>query len=242
MGWLPRAGFGHGRSLTPLRCRLLSTRRSSRALVSPLSELRSSCLPARSNGVDCRPVAQQTRESSVDAWAYDAESLRTQIAALAKHFETGAPFYEKVVDPNPCQGDVIELEAARLFIDRNGEVARPEESLWLMLGNSCDFERSNEPFTQLVPVLDVDLASDSAALDDYAGYRVVRRFYLPEPQPAPGQLVRHRVADLMQPVTVEKGIFETGKARIVARLSRDAWILFHGCIVRFLARGDRRLR
>jgi len=104
------------------------------------------------------------RESSVDAWAYDAESLRTQIAALAKHLETGAPFYENVVDPSPCQGDIIELEAARLFIDGNGEVARPEESLWLMLGNSCDFERSNEPFTQLVPVLDVDLASDSAAL------------------------------------------------------------------------------
>lgn len=78
-------------------------------------------------------------------------------------------------------------------------------------------------------------ASDFSSF--YDRYQTSRAFYVP---PWKREVEGHcHVADLLRPVTAEKGVFDE-VARVEARMARSGWILLHSCLVRFLCRDDGR--
>lgn len=146
--------------------------------------------------------------------AYDEEDLATQIRALVVSPTFDRDFYVGGdFDRAPCQGDVVD---------------------------TCDFERAVDevPWTQIVPL--VRYPSGLLSRDDlraHRAYQAFRKFYLP---PWPGiDPDTHHVADLLLLVALHKKAL-SGPARLVARMSYRAWVLFHSCLVRFLARADGR--
>jgi len=124
-----------------------------------------------------------------------------------------------------------------------GTVDHPD-GVWLVVGNTCDFDRelTDVRWTQLVPIISVGGASELSAtqLDAVRKYTQARRFHLP-PWSTETERDVH-VADLLRPVGVDKRVFRgpNPTATVQARVSRPAWILLNACLVRFLARDDGR--
>ncbi len=96
---------------------------------------------------------------------YDLEDLVNEIGRMTKDERLERDFYEWRLDRstlNPsdvCQGDVVLLDSEVPVILENGQpglVEHPEHH-WLVIGNTCDFDRSIEeaPWTQLVPIVSV---------------------------------------------------------------------------------------
>lgn len=171
---------------------------------------------------------------------YDADGLAAVIRELAKADDFEARFWFLSFDASEvCQGDVIYLPSAVPLLDERGEpVATDECEHWLAIGNSCDFDRKveDEPFTQIVPLVDFGPEVERGAQADFRSYRYARRFYVP---PWPGGEGHHRLADFMRPAAIHKEAFpET--AISVARMQYPAWVLLHSCLVRFLCRDDGR--
>lgn len=127
------------------------------------------------------------------------------------------------------------------LLDESGQtVAGDSYSYWLVIGNTCDFERDLQEvrWSQVVPVVIVPQADiDRANLQGTRSYNTSRSFYLP---PWPGSGGVHGVASFLMPVTIDKRGLTSEKAQVKARLSYIAWVLLHSCMIRFLARGDRR--
>ena len=119
-------------------------------------------------------------------------------------------------------------------------VLEPDFQHWLVVGNTCDFDRevSEVRYTQLVPIWELgDLKGVPAAeLAAFTRYQYARRFFVP-PWPGASRVLRY--ADFLTPIGVEKDAV-TDHAKIVARLSLEGWILLHSCLVRFLCRDDGR--
>jgi hypothetical protein len=171
---------------------------------------------------------------------YDAEDLRRVIAEIS-----GTQGLAKKLYANPpagtyqsfFQGDIVEFEAQIPLLDSTAAPATGEGiHNWMVLGNSCDLDRSFEevPFTQLLPVRRL-VGATAQRIDVLAGYRVSRQFYLPDWS----NNNRCMYADYLCPVTIErKGLTE--HAKIVARMSHLGWMLLHACTVRFLCRDDGR--
>jgi hypothetical protein len=145
-----------------------------------------------------------------------------------------------------CQGDVVELESDVPVILEGGQpgVIDHPEGAWLVVGNTCDFDRdlADVRWTQVAPILDVGAASpmaqaEIAALRRYTQSRV---FHVPEGSAAVAN--RMHVADLLRPVGVDKRVFRgpSPAGLVQARMSRAAWVLLNACLVRFLARDDGR--
>lgn len=142
-----------------------------------------------------------------------------------------------------CQGDVLQIQCDLPVIDAEGQPAvvdRQDDRLWLLIGNTCDFDRSVDKlkWTHLVPLdcIGTDATLDSGELDDLKSYRSSRYFYVPSWH---GNLDdRHYLAQFSQIVTVHKEAVL--QSSLVARLSHIAWFLLNACTVRFLARADRR--
>lgn len=111
----------------------------------------------------------------------------------------------------------------------------------MVVGNTCDFVRDLDTVenTQIVPLINLGdedtLTSDQRR--EIRSYDAYRSFYVPPWMP----YVRGKyfIADFTRHVTVHKSAL-TSASRVEARLSFRAWILFHSCIVRFLARDDGR--
>ena len=140
-----------------------------------------------------------------------------------------------------CQGDIVELAADVPVIDKDGMpcVLEHPGGVWLVVGNSCDFVRSLESvrWTQLVPLVDFG-GDDCREAPALKRYMTSRAFYVPAWIDA--VVGRCFVADFLRPVTVDKRVFAHGHAKVLARLTRAAWILLNACLVRFLARDDGR--
>jgi hypothetical protein len=172
---------------------------------------------------------------------YDAEQLANQIDRLGKDLYLPQRFYAVDGGGGPvCQGDVVQLSADMPVLDEEGNAVTIQSyDLWLVAGNTCDFERSLESvrWSQIVPVSPVSDAviggREFQAARDYSSYR---SFYLP---PWPNRQGVHGVADLTLIATVDKRCL-TGKAKVEARLGHEAWVLLHSCLIRFMARGDGR--
>ena len=189
-----------------------------------------------------------------DRWppVYDAEDLVREIKRLTERQDIAHVFYEWRKDSSMtsvrdvCQGDIVRLGSDVPVIFEDGEpgVIEHPDAAWLVIGNTCDFDRDIEDvrWTQLVPLWDLGAVSEvtdtqKAALRRYTQSRV---FYVP-PWSAD---VSDRVhaADLLRPVAVDKRVFaaEEPVAMVEARMERAAWVLLNACLVRFLARDDGR--
>lgn len=135
-----------------------------------------------------------------------------------------------------CQGDVLDFPNVVPCIDEHGEAAADEEvSHWLVIGNTCDFHRDEVEFTQIVPVYPLPTDIAPHRFQNLTEYRLSREFYLPAWEGAE----EHKgfFADFTKPVTMHKN---AGRSKVVARMSREGWILLHSALVRFLARDDGR--
>ncbi len=131
------------------------------------------------------------------------------------------------------------MPCALPFIDEAGEPSanNVESEFWLVIGNTCDFDRDigTLPWTQVVPVDDRTPSPDQLAA--FKKYKASRVFYLPAWDRALGG--RHFAADLASIATAhKKALLE--HASVVARMSRKGWVLLHSCLVRFLCRDDGR--
>jgi len=173
---------------------------------------------------------------------YDADDLKKTIRRIVE-----APAYEKLLYEQHhtlnsfFQGDVVKLDAPFPLIGPEAEPVLDEPPpYWAVIGNTCDFDRpsSEVPVTQLIPVFELgtmkSLGTDM--IRDLRGYHYFTQFFLPAWSDDFSD--RIFVADFLRPVTVDKGAFS--RATVQARLSYSGWILFHCCLVRFLARDDGR--
>ncbi len=189
-----------------------------------------------------------------DRWppVYDAEDLVREIKRLTDRSDLGTTFYEwrrdrsMTVPDDICQGDVISLSSEVPVILEDGQPGTVDhpDAAWLVVGNTCDFDRelADVRWTQIVPIISVGSASELSAtqLDAVRKYTQARTFHVPAWSSESERDVH--VADLLRPVGVDKRGFQgpNPKATIQARVSRAAWILLNACLVRFLARDDGR--
>ena len=180
----------------------------------------------------------------VERWppVYDAEELAMQIRELAGSDYLESKFYVNNPDCILCQGDIFGLAGPIPVIDEDGEaVAIDDVEYWMAIGNTCDFARSLDTvkWTQMVPVLDLGDASELSSDDlrKLRSFQPYRSFYVPYWKPE----MQGRVlcADFTRPVAVHKQAVQN-VAKLEARLSQKAWLLFHSCLIRFLARDDGR--
>lgn len=171
---------------------------------------------------------------------YDADDLKRCIRDLVKAPNFSDRFFDTLqADPAVCQGDIIELAADFPHLDQEGEAAADAKGTvtWLVVGNTCDFFREEVTTSQVVPLTALGTEIPPDALGAFHRYEYARRFYVPT---WPGDSApQHRVAEFTHIVTIDKRAF-TNRARIVARMSRPAWVLLHSCLIRFLARDDGR--
>lgn len=172
---------------------------------------------------------------------YDADGLADVISDLAGADDFDARFWDlrPAADGEVFQGDVVRLDSAVPVLDEEGApVATDDCEFWLVIGNTCDFDRrvQDVPWTQLVPTVDVSATADASRLRTLRQYQYFRQFYLP---PWPGGDAGHRLADFTRPVAVHKAVFE-GPAQVCSRMQYPAWVLLHSCMIRFLARDDGR--
>lgn len=189
-----------------------------------------------------------------DRWppVYDAEDLVREIKRLTDRPDIANAFYEWRLDSSTrpvddvCQGDIVRLASDVPVILADGQpgVIDHPDGAWLVLGNTCDFDREigDVRWTQMVPLRDLGEMSEvsdteRAALRRYTQSRV---FYVP---PWSAQVTKRvHAADLLRPVAVDKRVFISAPttATVEARMARAAWVLLNACLVRFLARDDGR--
>jgi hypothetical protein len=146
-----------------------------------------------------------------------------------------------------CQGDIVLLQADVPFVAADGLPAvgdHPGAGAWLVIGNTCDFDRpaNDVKWTQLVPITDLGADGELSRedLSNLREYKAFKRFYVPSWSQASASRVH--AAHFLRPVTVDKAGFEgtSAPAQVEARLNRAAWFLLNACLVRFLARDDGR--
>ena len=175
----------------------------------------------------------------VERWPpiYDAEDLKKVIDQIGQgqlH-----EIYGSLTQGGPCcQGDVLRFSAGVPVFEANGEAQMVEHfDYWLVIGNTCDFDRIEVEWTQIVPITEIVAGPTQQERQDLAAYRLSRRFYLPPWGHGEGH--HGFVADFLRPIALHKGAVGT-VAAVVTRMSVVGWILLHSCLVRFLARDDGR--
>lgn len=172
---------------------------------------------------------------------YDFDELTATIRSIVDSESLEKRLYEPPGQfPSFFQGDIIRLPSEIPFLDHDGQPKAEEPPpFWAIIGNTCDFDKpiKSISFTQLVPLLGLGMTVDlQSALPDLRRYRYYTQFYVPPWDRSVQENVF--VADFLRPVAVHKGAF--ANAEVMARLTREGWILFHSCLVRFLARDDGR--
>src|SRR5450432_2767444 len=140
---------------------------------------------------------------------YDADDLANQIRQLTEGERLEREFFEWRLDRSItipgdiCQGDVVVLKSGVPVILEDGQPGTLEhpESAWLVIGNSCDFNRriDDARWTQLVPIGNVGPLGEvsSSQVSAARRYTQARRFYVP---PWSAQAEQHlHIADLLLP-------------------------------------------
>ena len=179
-----------------------------------------------------------------DRWlpVYDSESLINLIEEIRNNLHSRSFYSHVTTIAKYCQGDVVQISSDLPVIDSAAEPAIEDRvsNLWLVAGNTCDFDRDLEklPWTQLMPLEQVGSGTDISEpdLQELRSYRASRYFYMPGWES--GQTELHYLAQFSKPVTTHKQAVLDSK--LVARLSESAWVLLNACLVRFLARDDGR--
>lgn len=179
---------------------------------------------------------------------YDADDLVAQIKELTTKPDFETVFYEYRLDraarpvTDVCQGDVVTLASHVPVIGDDGQPGTISNAtgMWMVLGNTCDFERDRHDgrWTQVAPLVDLGGPDVGQTLRDaLRKYSQFRRFYVPPW--SDGSEHRYHVVELPLMVSIDKEAL-LSVATVRARLSRPAWILLNACLVRFLARDDGR--
>lgn len=174
---------------------------------------------------------------------YDADDLKSAIAELARPDLINQRFYGTEPRDEPwCQGDILQLQTDLPYIAADGQpavMANLQTSLWMLVGNTCDLNRSIDEMdtTALVPIIQQDANQFSTEQRQSLNrYNYSRQFYLP---PWSQENTDIMLADLTKPVTTHRNGLTTAGSRL-ARLSYTGWLLLHACLVRFFARDDGR--
>lgn len=177
-------------------------------------------------------------------WApiYNEEQLIDTIKQIRNSEDFYAKFYETSFnDKEPCQGDILQFSGSIPLIDKDGEPKIIKNcDHWMIFGNTCDFDKENNNYSQLIPIFDISNIHTLTAenLVTLRKYQYTNRFYIPA-WPIINSGLDY-LAEFTLPVLVEKELLFNDKVKILARLSYVGWILLHSCIVRFLARDDGR--
>lgn len=174
---------------------------------------------------------------------YDAEDLARTIQEMRERGDLEARFYmaPSAASGSYCQGDIFSFTSPVPLVDEDGQaIAEGEVATWMLLTNSCDFDRNLDDVTwaQMVPVDNLGKRSSisTTELGALRRYSQSRRFYVPPWAESTDPDIC--CADFTRPVTIHRSALAHGE--IVARLSLHGWVLLHACLVRFLARDDGR--
>ncbi|TVQ88954.1 MAG: hypothetical protein EA397_16100 [Deltaproteobacteria bacterium] len=176
--------------------------------------------------------------------SYDADQLQESIRVIVRGDRLASSFYMPAGRPieDMAQGDIFELDARFAYLD---ECAQPRAEsaanrYWVVIGNTCDLARNLQHvrWTQLAPIRFVGKLSDTPenVLSAFKRYEHGRRFFVP-----PWSLAvkdECMVAEFLEIVTIHRS--GLAKGTVVARMDFPGWILFHSCLVRYLARDDGR--
>lgn len=178
---------------------------------------------------------------NLDIWppVYDENWLAETILEMVRDLNP-ADFFASRAEPPVCQGDVFRLKSMVPQISAEGKpIAEGETEYWLVIGNTCDFDRTYDdvPFTQVVPIEDCGDSVRPEYITSLRRYEAARAFYLPPWNPDFSSKVL--IADFLQPVTLDKKALQA-VATFEAGMTQRAWALLHACLIRFLCRGDRR--
>jgi hypothetical protein len=170
----------------------------------------------------------------------DLKQVISEILDAGPEFD--ARFYqtEAFVGGFACQGDIVRLTSAAPCIDPDGNAIVTDATFdhWMIVGNTCDMHRDDEPRSLIAPLVGLAEPVPDEQLHTLRRYEYSRQFYVP---PWPGaEPQRHHLVDFMQLVTIEIAAFREDCACVVARLQFPAWALLHACLVRYLARDDGR--
>jgi hypothetical protein len=171
---------------------------------------------------------------------YDAEDLAKQISSLVKDQKIFNAFYQEIaLEVDLCQGDIISLSSVMPVIDENGDLAILDNyDYWILLGNTCDLARdvADCRYTHICPLAAIEDDIPYDVLTSLRNYRMSRRIYVPDWD---GRNERGYTLDLTLVTSIDKECLLSNANR-VARMGMYAWLLLHSCLVRFLARDDRR--
>lgn len=139
--------------------------------------------------------------------------------------------------PSVCQGDIVALKTAIPVIGPSGTPEKIEAPVvfWLVVGNTCDFERDTVSHLSICPVMDYQLVP-GVNLDSVRRFKTSRLFHV---RPWSDGMSNSLCADLNFMVSADKSAL-ANIAKRETRLSWHGWILLHCCLVRFLARDDGR--
>ena len=170
---------------------------------------------------------------------HDGAQLATAIKQLAR----GLPkdFYlTSFTDLEPCQGDVLTLDAEVPVIGADADaVALERTQHWLVIANTCDVSRAYEEDgdVEYIPVVPLFPASDldEDIVQNAQDYLLTRLFYLP---PWSAQIDAH-IANFTCPVSMHRDAVRN-HAKIVAWMCLESWVLLNASLVRTLCREDRR--
>lgn len=177
-----------------------------------------------------------------ESWGpiYNYDELKTEIGDLIHKIngkDCSYSFYELSQNFNPayCQGDILQINSKIPLIKPDGRVAALSGTgKWILATNTCDADRTRDYF-QLYPLDSmVDMPEEMRA--NLSRYVYYRNFYVPDWMGSDDGFI----ADFDRPVHCERGLLQS-RGKVLARMTRPAWFLFHACIIRYLARADRRM-
>ncbi|MCC5858602.1 MAG: hypothetical protein JJT90_10630 [Ectothiorhodospiraceae bacterium] len=186
-----------------------------------------------------------TDKANTGRWppVYDWDELGAVIKRLSTDGNLIKGFYAaKDVGPDLCQGDIIRLSSPVPFLDEQANPATEEsDDFWAILANTCDLSRSDDEneYGHIIPIEFLGSTGDlnGGTIRSLESYRYYKSFYFPPW--CRGLNNSFYAADFTRPVTISKKALYNC-AEIEARLSFSGWLLFHSCVVRFLARDDGR--
>jgi len=177
-----------------------------------------------------------------DRWptVYDFEELQNQIKQIVKsNYSKG--FYNLSIDKHSLfQGDIIKLNKKFAYLNKDGKFqAEYFSSFWMLLGNSCDFDRNIKdlPFTNITPLQKLDSNVPQKILNGLKNFQNYKHMYIPS---FDGNDDEYFI-DFTKIMTVSKEYLKIDIYNFkVAELTFESWVLLHSCLVRYFARDDGR--
>ena len=166
---------------------------------------------------------------------YDEDELERAIASGLN--QIGKTFFEAKILDGWCQGDIVRLPGAAPVVGPEGDpvVVDVPASHWLLLGNSCDLDRTLDEvaWSPAVPLLPCSLISPQR-LATVQSYQTVRTFFV--------QSWAAETCDSYADFTLIASICRLwlNSQKPFARLRQASWTLLNACLVRYLARKDGR--